>query len=161
MTEDNLSTPENQTSPEKGLLFSKKNKVSVWASQHPYADIPDEYFAETFFKNDTRAKNRWSENYKIRYFVPTQMETNGAHTGTIDIHTAAGQCSCSSSFIVNLMSKAKKNKMEQVTWIILLFEQEYSAKLSGVAQDEYTTFLGAFNYDASSDSLFGEEESVE
>ena len=161
MTEDNLSTPENQTSPEKGLLFSKKNKVSVWASQHPYADIPDEYFAETFFKNGTRAKNRWSENYKIRYFVPSQMETNGAHTGTIDILSAAGQCSCSSSFIVNLMSKAKKNKMEQVTWIILLFEQEYSAKLSGVAQDEYTTFLGAFNYDASSDSLLGEEESEE
>lgn len=161
MTEDNLSNPENQASPEKGLLFSKKNKVSVWASQHPYADIPEEYFAETFFKNNTRAKNTWSENYKIRYFVPTQMETNGAHEGTIDIHSAAGQCSCSSSFIVNLMSKAKKNKMEQVTWIILLFEQEYSAKLSGVSQDEYTTFLGAFNYDASSDSLLGEEEPVE
>ena len=161
MTQDAQITQENQSIPEKGLLFSKKNKVSVWASQHPYADIPDEYFAETFFKNDTRAKNRWSENYKIRYFVPSQMETNGAHTGTIDIHTAAGQCSCSSSFIVNLMSKAKKNKMEQVSWIILLFEQEYSAKLSGVAQDEYTTFLGAFNYDASSDSLLGEEEPME
>jgi hypothetical protein len=59
------------------------------------------------------------------------------------------------------MSKAKKNKMEQVTWVILLFEQEYSAKLSGVAQDEYTTFLGAFNYDASSESLLGEDESLE
>jgi hypothetical protein len=56
------------------------------------------------------------------------------------------------------MSKAKKNKMEQVTWIILLFEQEYSVKLSGVNQDEYTTFLGAFNYDASSESLLGGDE---
>jgi hypothetical protein len=59
------------------------------------------------------------------------------------------------------MSKAKKNKMQQVTWIILLFEQEYSVKLSGVAQDEYTTFLGAFNYDASSESLLGEEDEDE
>jgi hypothetical protein len=48
-----------------------------------------------------------------------------------------------------------------VTWIILLFEQEYSVKLSGVASDEYTTFLGAFNYDASSESLLGEEEDEE
>jgi hypothetical protein len=147
--------------PEKGLLFNTKGKVSVWASQHPYADIPDDYFEETFFKKNTRAKNCWSNNYKIRYFDPKQMETNGAHTGTIDINTAAGECSCSSSFIVNLMSKAKKNKMQQVTWIILLFEQEYSVKLSGVNQDEYTTFLGAFNYDASSDSLLGEEDEDE
>ena len=48
-----------------------------------------------------------------------------------------------------------------MTWIILLFEQEYSVKLSGVASDEYTTFLGAFNYDASSESLLGEEDESE
>ena len=48
--------------------------------------------------------------------------------------------------------------MEQVTWIILLFEQQYSVKASGVTEDEYTTFLGAFNYDASSDSLLGEND---
>jgi len=106
---------DNKSIPEKGLLFTTKGKVSVWASQHPYADIPDDYFEETFFKKGTRARNCWSDNYKIRYFSPQQMETNGAHTGTIDIHEAAGGCSCSSSFIVNLMSKAKKNKMEQVT----------------------------------------------
>lgn len=83
--------------------------------QTSYADIPDEYFEESFFKNNTRTKNTWSDNYKIRYFDPDSMETKGAHIGTIDIHTAAGACSCSSSFIVNLMSQAKKNKMEQVT----------------------------------------------
>jgi|TARA_B110000240_G_C13356274_1_gene391955 hypothetical protein len=149
---------DNHSILEKGLLFNTKGKVSVWVSQHPYADIPDEYFDETFSKKGSRAKNSWSDNYKIRYFDPKQMETNGAHTGTIDIHEAAGGCSCSSSFIVNLMSKAKKNKLNQVTWIILLFEQEYGVKQSGVTEDEYTTFLGAFNYDASSESLLREEE---
>jgi hypothetical protein len=149
---------DHKSIPEKGLLFSTKGKVSVWASQYPYADIPDDYFEETFSKKGSRAKNCWSDNYKIRYFDPKQMETNGAHTGSIDIHEAAGGCSCSSSYIVNLMSKAKKNKLQQVTWIILLFEQEYSIKLSGVVKDEYTTFLGAFNYDASSESLLGEED---
>ena len=135
--------------------------MSVWASQYPYEDIPDEYFEETFFKKGTRARNCWSNNYKIRYFSPQLMETNGALTGTIDMHDAAGGCSCSSSFIVNYMSKAKKKKMQQVTWIILLFEHEYSIKLSGVTEDEYTTFLGAFNYDAASDSLLGEEDEQE
>lgn len=149
---------DTKPAPDKGFLFNTKGKVSVWASQHPYADIPDDYFEETFFKKGTRARNTWSDNFKIRYFIPQQMETNGAHTGTIDIHEAAGGCSCSSSFIVNLLSRAKKNKMQEITWIILLFEQEYSAKVSGVSRDQYTTFLGAFNYDASSESLFGEEE---
>jgi hypothetical protein len=51
--------------------------------------------------------------------------------------------------------------MEQVTWIILLFEQEYSVKQSGVTEDEFTTFLGAFNYDASSESLLGEDDDEE
>ncbi len=147
-----------KTTPEKGLLFSKKNKVSVWVSNYPYADIPDEYFEESFFKNNTRAKNTWSDNYKMRYFLPENMETNGAHTGTIAIDTAAGQCSCSSSYMVNLLSKAKKAKMLQVSWIILLFEQEYSPKQSGVTEDHYTQFLGAFNYDPSSDSVLGEAE---
>lgn len=153
MNQDTHSTPNN------GLLFNTKGKVSVWVSQYPYADIPDEYFEESFFKKGTRAKNTWSDNYNIRYFSPEFMETNGAHTGTIDIHEAAGGCSCSSSFIVNLMSKAKKINMLQVTWIILLFEQQYSVKASGVSEDEYTTFLGAFNYDAASESLFTENES--
>ncbi len=139
------------------MIFSKKNKVSVWASKHPYADIPDEYFEETFFKNNTRARNRWSNNYKLRYFSPELMETNGSHTGTIDIRQAAGHCSCSSSYITNLMSKARKKHMEQVSWIILLFEQEYSVKLSGIGKDDYTTFLGAFDYDASSDRLHDSE----
>lgn len=152
---------DNPASPKQDFLFTKKNKVSVWASQHPYADIPDEYFAETFFKNNKRAKNTWSDNYKLRYFEPQMMETNGAHTGTIDINTAAGECSCSSSFMVNLLSKAKKNNMLQVSWIILLFEHEYSVKQSDVTADEFTTFLGAFNYDADSDSLLGEEEPEE
>ncbi|WP_158971962.1 immunity 22 family protein [Paraglaciecola sp. L3A3] len=149
---------ETPQAEEQDQLFNKKNKVSIWASNYPYADIPDEYFEETFFKNNKRAKNTWSANYNIRYFLPEDMETNGSHDGLIDIRDAAGQCSCSSSYIVNLMSKAKKNKLEQVSWIILLFEQEYSAKLSGVANDEYTTFLGAFNYDPYSESLLDEEQ---
>lgn len=149
---------DDNSTPDKALLFNTKGKVSVWASQYPYADIPDEYFEETFFKKGTRATNTWSNNYKIRYFSPQHMETNGAHTGTIDIQEAAGACSCSSSYIVNLMSKAKKNRMLQVTWLILLFEQQYSAKASGVFEDEYTTFLGAFNYDAASESLLGEDD---
>lgn len=144
-------TDDSSTATKQGLLFTTKGKVSVWASQFPYADIPDEYFEESFFNNNSRAKNMWSDNYKMRYFDPDCMETNGAHTGTVAMLTAAGACSCSSSFIVNLMSKAKQHNMEQVTWIILLFEQEYRVKASGVSADEYTKFLGAFNYDAESE----------
>ena len=143
---------------EKGHLFSKKNKVSIWASKHPYAEIPEEYFEEHFSKNNTRASNTWSSNFKMRYFRPEDMETNGSQEGTINLKQAAGECSFSCSYIDALMSKAKKKNLLEISWLILLFEYEYSAKTSGVESDEYVTLLGAFNYDDDADSLFEIEE---
>lgn len=135
----------------KGFLFQKKNKVSVWVSTHPYADIPDDYFAETFFKNNTRAKNQWSDNFKMRYFSPEHLETNGAMIATINIEEAVTECSYADSFIKNLMSKARKKKLLNITWVVLLYEFEYSSKQTGMGKDEYLTLLGAFDYDAEKD----------
>ncbi len=132
----------------KGFLFQKKNKVSVWVSTHPYADIPDEYFEETLFKNDTRAKNQWSDNFKIRYFAPEHLETNGATEGMIKTEKAIGECSYADSFIKNLMNKAKKKDLLSITWAVLLYEFEYSNKQTGMGKDDYLTLLGAFDYDA-------------
>lgn len=143
----------NQTS-DKGFLFGKKNKVSVWVSTHAYAEIPEEYFEESFSKNNTRAKNQWSNNFKMRYFRPEDMETNGSMEGTVNLEKAAGQCSFSSSFISPLLSKAKKKGLSEITWIVLLFDCEYSAKLSGVESDDYLTLLGAFSYEDDADSLY-------
>lgn len=135
----------------KGFLFQKKNKVSVWASTHPYADIPDEYFEETFFKNNTRARNQWSDNFKIRYFNPEHLETNGAMKGTIELSKAVSECSYADSFIKNLMNKAQKKGLLNITWVVLLYEFEYSNKQTGMGKDDYLTLLGAFNYDAEAD----------
>lgn len=147
-----------QLKSEKGFDFTKKFKVSAWVSEFPYAEIPDEYFEESFSKNNTRATNTWSANYQLRFFRPELMETNGAQTGKILIERAAGECSFSASFIKPLLSKAKKKQVNEVTWLILLYEFEYSAKLSGVDSDEYTRFIGAFNYDDEADSLYEIEE---
>jgi len=140
------------------FLFAKKYKVSIWASQHPYEDIPDEYFEESFSKNNTRARNTWSDNFMMRYFRPEDMETNGATEGTRPIKHVAGECSFSSSYIEPLMSKAKKKDMLDVSWLVLLFDYEYTSKISGVEKDQYLTLLGAFNYDDDADNLFEIEE---
>lgn len=132
----------------KGHLFQKKNKVSVWVSTHPYEKIPDDYFEETYSKNNTRATNQWSKNFKMRYFSPEFLETNGAMNGTIKIRDAVNACSYADSFIQNLMSKAKKKNLIDITWVVLLYEYEYSSKMSNIYKDEYLTILGAFNYDA-------------
>lgn len=150
-------TKERKAKPskeKKELDFIKRNKVSVWASQHPYEEIPDAYFEEQFSHKQSRATNTWTRNFKLPYFDPEDLETNGAQKGRVMIKKAAGQCSYSSSYIEVLMSKARKKKMEEVTWIVLLFDCEYSPKLSSVAKDEYLTFLGAFNYDPDAESLY-------
>lgn len=146
------------TSGDKTFLFAKKHKVSIWASNHLYQEIPEEYFEETFSKGGTRAKNIWTSNFKIRYFRPEDMETNGSMEGLINIKQAVGECSFSCSFIDNLMSKAKKKNLLEVSWIVLLYEFEYSTKTSGVDSDEYLTLLGAFNYDDDAESLFEIED---
>ena len=143
---------------DKGHDFTKKYKVSVWASQHPYADVPDDYFEETFSKNNTRAVNTWSKNFNLKYFIPDNLETNGAEEGRVNIEVAAGECSFSTSYIETLMSKARKKKLEEVSWIIMLFEVEYSLKISGVEKDKYMTFLGAFDYDDAAENVYEVED---
>ncbi len=143
----------NKSKEEESFLFSKKYKVTVWASKIPYASIPDDYFEETFSKNNTRARNTWSNNFKIRYFRPEDMETNGAQVGSVSIEKAIGECSFSTSYIDTLMSKARKKNLLEITWVILLFDFEYSSKVTNVKQDEILTLLGAFSYDDSSDSV--------
>lgn len=134
--------------------FTKKGKVSIWVSQYPYADIPDDYFEEALSRNNTRATNTWSDNFNLKFFNPEKIETNGSHGGTISIEKAAGECSFSCSFIDILMSKVRQKKLEQITWIVLLFEYKYSPKISKVVSDSYLTFIGAFDYDDDAVSLY-------
>ncbi|SFG22698.1 immunity 22 family protein [Neptunomonas qingdaonensis] len=148
----------SQSKTDKGYDFTKKYKVSVWASQHPYADVPDDYFDETFSKNNSRAVNTWSRNFNLNYFRPENLETNGTEEGLVNIEVAAGECSFSTSYIQTLLSKAKKKKLEEVSWIILLFEVEYSLKISGVGKDQYMTFLGAFDYDDGAENVYDVED---
>ncbi len=143
-----------QPKGKKGFNFTKKNKVSIWVSQHPYQDIPDDYFDETFSHEKTRATNTWSNNFRLQYFEPDFMDSNGAQTGTVDIKKAAGECSFSTSYIEALLNKAKKKNLTSITWIVLLYEHEYSVKQSGIGKDTYMTFVGAFDYDESAESLF-------
>lgn len=137
--------------------FSKRGKVSIWASQHPYAEVPDAYFEESFSHKKTRATNSWSKNFNLRFFNPENMETNGVHEGTIALKKAVGECSFSTSYIKGLLSKARKKTMEDVSWVILLFDYEYSAKISGVTKDNYMTFLGAFDYNGEAENVYETE----
>ena len=132
----------------------------MWASQVPYGEIPDSYFEERFFKNNTRATNQWTDNYNIRYFRPDDLETNGVAEGLGDVKSVAGACSYSYSFLLPLMSKARKKKLTEVSWLILLYEYEYAVKISGIESDGVTTFLGAFDYRDDAEDVFEAEARI-
>ena len=146
---------------DKGYDFTKKNKVTVWASRFPYAEIPDEYFEESYSHKGKRARNQWSSNYQLRFFNPEHMETNGSMDGLIDIEQAVGECSFSQSFIKPLLSKAKQKDLLSISWVILLFDYEYSTKATNIESDDYTSLLGAFTFDEEADSVIEVEESPE
>lgn len=145
----------------KDYNYTRKGKVSVWVSQQPYADIPDAYFEERFSHNNKRAQNTWSDHFMLPYFDPECIEINGVYEGVDDINKVAGECSFSSSYIEVLMSKARKKRVQEVTWIVLLFDCEYTVKVSNVGKDEYLKFLGAFDYDELADRLYATEEEAE
>lgn len=155
MAEKKIRKPKVRVPKVKKMFhFVKQNKVSVWYSQYPYAEIPDEYFEERFSREGKRAQNTWSDNYRMAYFLPDGLETNGAEEGTIEIRKAVGTCSGSKSYIDAVMSKAKRKKVDQVTWVVLLFDTEYSTKDTGMGKDDYLNFLGAFSVDEEADSVF-------
>ncbi len=138
----------NNRSDTQGTFdFTKKGKVSIWVSEVPYKDIPDEYFEETYSRNKSRATNQWTQNFRMKYFAPEFLETNGAQVGTVSLQTAVSECSCSSSFMAPLLSKAKKRKVSEITWVVLLFDYEYSMSIGTVGKDQYLKFVGAFDYD--------------
>lgn len=145
-----MKTPKQKTSTVV-QDFNKKGKVSVWVSDVPYADIPDEYFEESYSRNNTRATNQWTKNFKMKFFDPKMLETNGAEVETISLELAVKACSCSNSFLQPLLSKARKRKVAEITWVVLLFNYEYSMNLSGVGKDEYLKFVGAFDFDIDAD----------
>ena len=157
MTKDAPPSPYNNNKP-KGLLFTEKGKVAAWVSQTPYSTIPDEYFEEKFSKNNTRANNEWSDNYKLAYFNPDNIETNGSLTDNIDIERAAGECSFSCSFIEAIKQSAKEKGIGNITWLILLYDSGYNAEKTDVTNDEHTVFLGEYAYDYAAKSLYDIEE---
>jgi len=100
-----------------------------------------------------KATNTWTENFAMAFFDPNKLETNGSHKGSISIKQAVAECSCSSSFIEALMSKANKKKITELTWIVLLYDYDYSVKETGANKDKYLNFLGSFDYDSKAESL--------
>lgn len=138
----------------QGLNFMQKQKVSVWISQYPYDKIPEEYFEENFTHKKKRATNTWSTNFKLAYFSPDYLETNGVYSGTSNIRKVAGACSFSKSYIDPLEQAAINHNMAQVTWVVILHDLAYDPELSGVKKDKFLTFLGVFDYDETADSLY-------
>ncbi len=131
--------------------FDKEGMVSIWVSQVPYADIPDDYFDE---KKGRIPLNEWAGNFRFNTFDTENIEMNGAYEGTVHIKRAAGECSYSRSYIDALVAKAVKLDLEKITWIILLFDFEYYPKKTGVFKDRYVNFVGSYPYDSEADNLY-------
>jgi hypothetical protein len=132
--------------------FDKEGMVSVWVSQVPYADIPDDYFDER--EKGHIPLNEWAGNFKFNTFNSDNIEINGAYDGTVTIKRAAGECSYSTSYIDALVAKAKKLDLVNITWIILLFDFEYYPKKTGVSKDQYVNFIGSYPYNSDADNLY-------
>ena len=132
--------------------FEKEGMVSVWASQVPYADIPDDYFDE---KGEGHIPlNEWAGNFKFNTFNSENIEINGAYEGSVNIKKAAGECSYSKSYIDALVAKAEKLDLVNVTWIIVCFDFEYYPKKTGVFKDQYMNFIGSYPYDPEAENLY-------
>lgn len=130
-----------------GPDFRCDDRVSVWVSNYPYADIPDSYFDEDFRCKGGAPVNEWAGNYGFGFYDEERLATNGAMEGLMSLKQALQGCSFSASFIKPALAQAKEDGMENISWIILLYDFDYQPDETGVSDDKYTRFLGAFDYD--------------
>lgn len=130
-----------------GPDFRCDDRVSIWISDVPYAEIEDSYFDEDFSCKDGAPVNEWSGNYGFGFYNAQRLATNGAMVGLITLEKALKDCSFSKSFLQPVLEQAEKLEISNISWIILLYDFDYQPDVTGVTDDRYTRFLGAFDYD--------------
>ncbi|MBY4676645.1 immunity 22 family protein [Marinobacterium arenosum] len=137
-----------------GPDFRCEDKVSIWVSQTPYALIPDSYFEEDFRCKGGAPVNEWAGNYGFGFYDGERLATNGVMEGSVSLQHCAGECSFSSSFVEELLAQARTQQLEQITWLILLYDFAYDPQQTGVTEDAYTRFVGVFDYNDEADGLY-------
>ena len=60
--------------------------------------------------------------------------------------------SYSSSFIEQAVAEAQKRKLEETSFVFLMYNFAYDPKVTKIQRDDYLEFLGVFTFDQQSDS---------
>jgi hypothetical protein len=138
-----------------GQNFDKKGFVSIWVSKVTLDEIPDDYFEERYGEEyEDTPLSKWCENFGFGYYDHDQIEDNGVEVGTDSLDRILGECSYSKSYVKQAVSKAKEKGLETVSWIRNLFDCSYSSESTGIDEDQFMIFLGAFEYDTKSESKY-------
>ncbi|MBD8514216.1 immunity 22 family protein [Photobacterium sp. WH24] len=138
-----------------GPNFEKKGFVSIWVSKVTLDEIPDDYFEERFGEDyEDTPLSQWCENFGFGYYDHDQIEDNGVEIGADTLDRILGECSYSKSYVEQAVSKAKEKGLGSASWIRNFFDFSYSPESTGIDEDQFMIFLGAFEYDTNSESKY-------
>lgn len=126
--------------------FEKKRRVSIWVAIVPWTELPDDYFQEHCGRKDNEPFTQFSEDFGFDFFDHDSVDTNGSEVAR-PIADLLGECSYSSSYVAEAVAQAREFGLETTSYVFLLYDIDYKAKLTKVSKSRYMQFLGSFQYD--------------
>jgi hypothetical protein len=128
--------------------FEKQGTVSIWVSTVPWEDLPDSYFEQHYGREDPNDPfTQFSEDFGFGFFDVDEVETNGSPGAPKPMDELLGECSFSSSYVLEAKAQAAVLGLTTTSFVFLLYEMEYQPEKTGVSRSAYMQFLGAFPFD--------------
>ncbi len=121
--------------------------VSIWVSKCNLNDIPDDYFEENYGGEDEESWNDFSSEFGFGYYDHDFVETYFIDDGEIThIKNLLEPLSYSDTFIDSAINAAIEKNLAETSFVFLIYNFEYSSKITGITESKYMSFLGAFPF---------------
>ena len=130
-----------------------RDVVSIWVAHTDFDGIPEDYLE---YNRDDRDDTPWStftNNFGFGFYDDDFVESYlqpGKEKATV--YEQLKYLSYSSSFIEQAVAEAQKRKLEETSFVFLMYNFAYDPKVTKIQRDDYLEFLGVFTFDQQSDS---------
>lgn len=130
------------------FFCDEENVVSIWAAVVPFNDIPEDYWQYDLSGDDDAPFNRFSSDFGFGCYDDDFVESyfDEAEKKIVPIADLIAPLSYASSFAPAAVKRANKLGLGETSYIFLIYNFEYDAKVTGRERSDFFRFVGAFPF---------------
>lgn len=131
-----------------------RDVVSIWVAHTNFDAIPEDYMEYNRDDNDDAPWSTFTHNFGFGYYDDDFVESYvQPDKRTAPLYEQLKYLSYSASFIDLAVEEARKRKLDQTTFVFLMYNFAYDPKVTRIVRDDYLEFLGVFLFDQESGSV--------